>query len=75
MIKRLLNWFKTRRVQSDPTEVKETWSRDEVLAVVEEARLLAYNDGKRDGLTIAREQASKSLKEILWQQNQQNKIK
>ena len=31
---------------------------------------LGYNDGRRDGLSVAREQATKSLKEILWQQNQ-----
>lgn len=36
--------------------------------------LLGYNDGKRDGLSIAREQATKSLKEILqWQNNQSQK--
>lgn len=33
---------------------------------------IGYNDGKRDGLAIAREQATKSLKEILWQQNKPN---
>lgn len=44
----------------------ETFSREQM----ENVYLLGYNDGKRDGLAVAREQATKSLKEILWQQNQ-----
>lgn len=42
---------------------------------LEEHGSIRYNDGKRDGLAIAREQATKSLKEILWQQNNQSRIK
>lgn len=43
----------------------EAYTREQL----EKAFLLGYTDGKRDGLTVAREQATKSLKEILWQQN------
>lgn len=69
MIQKLKRWWKTRRSQSNETVIKDTFSRDEVARLVTEARTVAYNDGKRDGLSIAREQATKSLKEILWQQN------
>ena len=43
------------------------------LEQVENAYKLGYTDGKRDGLTIARIQATKSLKEILWEQNNQKR--
>lgn len=39
---------------------------------LENAYKLGYNDGKHDGLAIARDQATKSLKEILWQQNKKS---
>lgn len=43
---------------------------------LEKSYALGYNDGKRDGLAIAREQATKSLKEILWrEQKQTNQMK
>lgn len=36
---------------------------------LENAYKLGYTDGKRDGLAIAREQATRSLREILKSQN------
>lgn len=69
MIKKILNHIKTRRAQLATPKQQEAFTRGEVIQLLEETRRIAYNDGKRDGLSIAREQASKSLKEILWQQN------
>lgn len=73
MIKKIRNWLKRRRL---PEVTPELYTREEVLRAMERAKAIGYNDGKRDGLTVAREQATKSLKEILWQQNQnQSKTK
>ncbi len=69
MIRRVIRWFKTRRTELPKPSVQQTFSREEVIDIVAQAKTVAYNDGKRDGLNIAREQATKSLKEILWQQN------
>lgn len=65
MFKKIKQFIRRNRKISFSDEV--TYTRDSV----EKAYLLGYNDGKRDGLTIARQQATKSLKEILWQQNNQ----
>lgn len=70
MIKKLIHWWKTRRSELPKEQFHETFTREEVIVLLDETRQVAYNDGKRDGLNIAREQATKSLKEILWQQNQ-----
>lgn len=68
MIKKIKLWWKNRGRKSEPTEVDpNSFTREQL----ENAYNVGYNDGKRDGLTIARVQATKSLKEILWQQNQQ----
>jgi hypothetical protein len=68
MIKKIIKWFKLRKkvtTYEDPL-LNSTYY---TLAQLENAYKLGYTDGKRDGLTIAREQATKSLKEILkWQQ-------
>lgn len=74
MLKKIKQWFRDRAVRRDPTvlsikEEVETYTRKQM----EQAYKLGYNDGKRDGLTVAREQATKSLKEILWQQNENHK--
>ena len=75
MIQKIKQWLKTRRSESLPTDKPELYTRRQVELIVDDAVSAAYNDGKRDGLAIAREQATKSLKEILWQQNKQNKTK
>lgn len=76
MIKKLIHWWKTRKGELPKEQFQETFTREEVIVLLDETRQVAYNDGKRDGLNIAREQATKSLKEILWQQNQnQSKTK
>lgn len=64
-------------------KIKLLWSKLKTIGVapegytreqLENAYRLGYTDGKRDGLTIAREQATKSLKEILkWQNNHPTK--
>lgn len=66
MIKKIRGWFRRKRKVSH--NIKGLYTREQL----ENVYKLGYNDGKRDGLAIAREQASKSLKEILWQQNQKN---
>lgn len=63
MIKKIRQWLTARRTYRDIGKQLDT------------AYNVGYNDGKRDGLTIARDQATKSLKEILWQQNKQEKQK
>lgn len=70
MLKKIKLWWANRGLRQDPMakslrEETVTFTRDQL----EKAFILGYNDGKRDGLTIARQQATKSLKEILWQQN------
>lgn len=71
MIKKIKVWFQMRKLKrANPylhtTTPNQLYTREQL----EKAFVLGYNDGKRDGLAIAREQAIKSLKEILWQQNQ-----
>jgi len=63
MVKKIKAWIARVR-----TPV-EGYTREQL----EQAYTLGNNDGKRDGLTIAREQATKSLKEILWHQNKDNR--
>lgn len=63
-MKQIINWFRNRRQKSQETKQSYTMQQ------MENAFMLGYNDGKRDGLAIARQQALKSLKEILWAQNQ-----
>ena len=48
---------------------REIYTQDAVSKLVRDAYSIGYNDGRSDGLSIARRQATKSLKEILWQQN------
>ena len=43
-----------------------------VSKLVNDAYNIGYNDGKRDGLTIARQQATKSLQSILKAQNKES---
>lgn len=57
MIQKIKQWLKRPKVISGYTEEQ-----------LEKVYRLGYTDGRRDGLSIAREQATKSLKEILWQQ-------
>lgn len=66
MIRKIKQWWTNRKKKLDiPSYMKDTYTMQQM----ESAYRLGYNDGKRDGLNIAREQATKSLKEILWQQN------
>lgn len=67
MIKKIRSWFRRRKHTLTVVDVtNKTYNYEQL----KNAYSLGYNDGKRDGLAIAREQATKSLKEILWQQNQ-----
>jgi hypothetical protein len=69
MLKKIKQWWKLRkRVNTYESDFGGPITREQV----ENAYLLGYNDGRKDGLTIAREQATKSLKEILWQQNKKS---
>lgn len=69
MIRKIKLWWINRRnkekLNPEVTVEEKTFTYKQL----KNAYLLGYNDGKRDGLTVAREQATKSLKEILWQQN------
>ena len=75
-IKQWLKWFRREykrgyddgfRHGDEQYRGKELYTREQL----EEWGNLRYNDGRAYGLAIARQQATKSLKEILWQQNQQ----
>lgn len=71
MIQKIKAWWKNRKLRGIATsdaiaEERGFYTREQM----EKVYYLGYNDGKRDGLNIARVQATNSLKEILWQQNQ-----
>lgn len=68
MLRKIKRYLANRKAQAAPRRVPKLYTREDVIAIVEEAKVVAYNDGKRDGLNIARTQATNSLKEILWQQ-------
>lgn len=75
MIKKIKQWWSITKKKRDfkrhgDSEYSSvTYTQEQV----ENAYILGYNDGKRDGLSIARQQATKSLKEILSWQNQSKK--
>lgn len=70
MLQKIKAWWNGRKavkemIDNFGEEQQPTYTREQV----ENAYLLGYNDGKRDGLSLARHQATKSLKEILEWQN------
>jgi len=69
MLQKIKDWWRSRK-PTPVVDINETdsYTRDQV----ENAYVLGYNDGRQDGLTIARDQATKSLKEILWEQNKKS---
>lgn len=70
MIKKIKQWYYNRKTKQQlGVEGSDYYTREQM----EKVYLLGYNDGKRDGLAIAREQATKSLKEILQWQNKSQK--
>lgn len=75
MIQKIKAWFERRKANKVYRErfdagmsLPDLYSREQL----ENAYHVGYNDGKRDGLTIAREQATRSLREILKSQNKSN---
>lgn len=73
MLNKIKQWWKSYRKKGSVSVQSEVDMSIFTLEQVENAYKLGYTDGKRDGLTIAREQATKSLKEILWEQNNPTK--
>lgn len=71
MFKKIKLWWRLRKNKQfdDFPSEDQMYTKEQLLL----AHKMGYNDGKRDGLTIAREQATNSLKEIVWQQNQENR--
>lgn len=67
MIKKIRQFIQ-RNKKISFSDAPNTYTREQL----ENAYKLGYNDGKHDGLAIARDQATKSLKEILWQQNKKS---
>lgn len=66
MLKKIRLWLLNRRYKPAEIEVSEkTYTYEQVM----KAYKLGYNDGKTAGLRVAREQAQKSLSEILRVQN------
>ena len=55
--------FFRKRKQSE--EKHALYTEDDVRKVAEEYGEIRYNDGKRDGIAIARKAAEKSLKEAI----------
>lgn len=76
MIGKLKTWWRglrRKRIHHEIENIEQAYGY--TAEQLENAYKLGYTDGKRDGLTIAREQASNALKEILWQQNNPSKTK
>lgn len=70
MVKKIKQWYYNRKIKKQlGAEGSDLYTRTQM----ENAYRLGYNDGRRDGLAIAREQATKSLKEILQWQNKSQK--
>lgn len=65
----MIEKIKAKFRRNKTTPVVPEYTTEGVKKLVNDAYKIGYNDGKRDGLSVAREQAAKSLKEILWQQN------
>jgi hypothetical protein len=69
MIPKIKSWWHSRRLNHNKIATSpDSFTREQLV----NAYKLGYNDGKRDGLTVAREQATKSLREILKTQNQKH---
>lgn len=68
MVQKIKQWWAERQLKK-LTEVPEMYTRQQLEKAHQLGYNVGYNDGRRDGLAVAREQATKSLKEILWQQN------
>ena len=66
---KLPKWLRREPKPEDDIEYRETYTRAEVERFVRTAHDVGYNDGKRDGLNIARQSAEKALKEALSLQN------
>lgn len=69
MLKRIKQWLSKRKTpvieMAAPPELPNMYTQEQV----EKAYKVGYNDGRRDGLAVARQQALKSLKEIVQWQN------
>lgn len=72
-IKYFFRWMKVKLTPTDPRQFDDFPSEDQMYTKeqLNLAYKLGYNDGKRDGLAVAREQASRSMSEILKQQNKE----
>lgn len=70
MIRKIKAWWANHHSKPSARGIAgETYTQAEVRKLVEHSYAVGYNDGKTDGLAIARKQATQSLKEVLWQQN------
>jgi hypothetical protein len=76
MIRKIKQWwlgYKIRRSEGTAYSLgqPEVAPKSDVYTYeqLKKAYNLGYTDGKRDGLAIARQQAVKTMKEILWAQN------
>lgn len=67
MLKRIKAWF-----QRSAPGAQETYTYKQMRIAAETYGEIRYKDGIREGLRIAREQASRSLKTILDEQNKVN---
>lgn len=76
MIRKIRDWFRWRRFMNkkhnpwadatmDNLHPPVTYTREQMLRAID----LAFADGKRAGLEIAKQQAAKSFSEILRHQN------
>ena len=63
MIRKIKSWFKKKPSVINPTTRMYTYEQ------VQKAMDIAFTDGKRVGLEIAKQQAARSFSEILRQQN------
>ena len=63
-------FFKRLRKKKQPPE--GFYSFEQVKTMVAEALNIGYNDGKRAGIEISKQAATKVIKEALWQENSLN---
>ena len=63
MIRKIKSWLKKKPSVINPTTRMYTYEQ------VQKAMDIAFTDGKRVGLEIAKQQAARSFSEILRQQN------
>lgn len=70
MIEKIKQWLRRKKNAPVTPPEQRLYTYDQLMKIAEDYGQVRYNEGKSDGLAMARQQATKSLKEILQWQNQ-----